>query len=51
MLDMIDILHASGVRDAESHDSNFAGFFWNLSQNVSKEKHRSATPGIASCTS
>jgi hypothetical protein len=48
-LDMIDILHASAARDAESHDTNFSSFFWNISQNVSKEKHRSAVAGIASC--
>ena len=41
-LDMIDVLHASGIRDAESHDGLFCGYFWNLSQNVSKEKHRAA---------
>ena len=49
ILDMIDILHISAARDAESHDSNFSSYFWNLSQNVSKEKHRSKTPGIAGC--
>ena len=48
-IDMLDILHASAARDAESHDSNFASFFWNISQNASKEKHRSACPGIAGC--
>jgi hypothetical protein len=48
-LDMLDILHASAARDAESHDSNFSSFFWNISQNASKEKHRSATSGIAGC--
>lgn len=47
--DMIDIFHASSARDAESHDSNHTSFAWNISQNVSKEKHRSATPGITSC--
>ena len=50
-LDMLDILHISAARDAESHDSNFTSFFWNVSQNVSKEKHRSAVPGIAGCIS
>lgn len=48
-LDMIDILHISAARDAESHDSNFSSFFWNISQNASKEKHRTATSGIAGC--
>jgi hypothetical protein len=48
-IDMLDILHASALRDAESHDSNFASFYWNISQNVTKEKHRSATSGIAGC--
>jgi len=48
-LDMIEILHASAARDAESKDSNFSSFFWNISQNASREKHRSAVPGIASC--
>lgn len=47
--DLLEILHASAMRDAESHDSNFASFYWNTSQNASKEKHRSATPGIAGC--
>ncbi|KAG7339316.1 SNF2 family helicase [Nitzschia inconspicua] len=50
-LDMIDILHASAARDAESHDSHHSSFFWNISQNVSKEKHRTAVPGIAGCIS
>ncbi|KAL7551244.1 LOW QUALITY PROTEIN: hypothetical protein ACHAWF_014435, partial [Thalassiosira exigua] len=48
-LDHIEILHASAARDADSKDSNFASFFWNISQNASKEKHRSAVAGIASC--
>ena len=49
ILDLIDILHASAARDAETHDSYFASFYWNISQNASKEKHRTATPGIAGC--
>lgn len=48
-IDLLEILHASSVRDAETHDSNFSSFFWNVSQNASKEKHRSACPGIAGC--
>lgn len=48
---MTDILHIAAARDAECHDSNFASFFWNVSQNVSKEKHRTKTPGIAGCIS
>lgn len=48
-IDMLDILHASALRDAESHDSNFTSFYWNISQNATKEKHRSATSGIAGC--
>lgn len=28
IIDMLDILHVSGIRDAESHDSNFASFHW-----------------------
>ena len=48
-IDLLEILHASSIRDAESHDSNFSSFFWNVSQNASKEKHRSACPGIAGC--
>lgn len=47
--DLLEILHASAMRDADSHDSNFSSFYWNISQNASKEKHRSATPGIAGC--
>lgn len=48
-VDCVDILHASAMRDAESHDSNFASFYWNTSQNATREKHRSATSGIAGC--
>jgi len=48
-MDLLEILHASAARDAETHDSNFSSFFWNISQNASKEKHRSACPGIAGC--
>jgi len=48
-VDLLEILHGSAARDAESHDSNFASFFWNISQNASKEKHRSAVSGIAGC--
>ena len=50
-VDMVDILHSSAARDAECHDSNFASFFWNISQNVSKEKHRGAMSGVAGCIS
>ena len=49
--DMLDILHASAARDAECHDSHHSSHFWNISQNVSKEKHRSKVPGIAGCIS
>ena len=48
-LDLLDILHASAARDAESHDSSFASFVWNISQNATREKHRSACPGISGC--
>jgi hypothetical protein len=48
-LDLLDILHASSVRDAEGHDSSFASFVWNISQNATREKHRSACPGISGC--
>jgi site-specific DNA-cytosine methylase len=48
-IDLLEILHASAARDAETHDSNFASFIWNISQNASKEKHRIATPGISGC--
>ena len=48
-IDCLDILHASAMRDAESHDSNFTSFYWNTSQNATREKHRSATSGIAGC--
>lgn len=37
------------MRDAEAHDSSFSNFYWNLSQNASKEKHKSACAGIAGC--
>lgn len=50
-LDMLDILHASAARDGECHDSYHSSFFWNISQNVSKEKHRTSVPGIAGCIS
>jgi len=46
---MLDILYAAGFRDAEAHDALFSSFFWNVSQNVSKEKHRMSVPGIAGC--
>jgi len=49
IMDVTDIFHASAMRDAEAHDSSFTSFYWNTSQNASKEKHRSATPGIAGC--
>jgi site-specific DNA-cytosine methylase len=48
-IDLLDILHASAARDAETHDSSFASFVWNISQNASREKHRSACPGISGC--
>ena len=48
-LDLLEILHTSAARDAECKDANHSAFFWNISQNASKEKHRSAVPGIASC--
>ena len=47
--DLLDILSASSMRDAECHDSSFSSFYWNISQNASKEKHRTAHPGIAGC--
>jgi len=34
------LLKISKARDAESHDSNFSSFYWNISQNPTKEKHR-----------
>ena len=46
---MLEILHAASARDAFSKDANYSNHCWNISQNVSKEKHRSAVPGIASC--
>lgn len=48
-MDLLEILHASAARDAEGHDSNFTSYFWNTSQNASKEKHRTAHAGIAGC--
>jgi hypothetical protein len=46
---MLEILHASAARDAETHDSSFASFVWNISQNASREKHRTTCPGISGC--
>lgn len=46
---MLDILYASSIRDAECHDPLFCNYFWNVSQNASKEAHRSSYPGVASC--
>lgn len=46
---MLEIMHASSARDALSKDGNFGSHCWNISQNASKEKHRSAVPGIATC--
>jgi site-specific DNA-cytosine methylase len=48
-MDLIDILAASAMRDAEAHDSSYSSYYWNISQNASKEKHRIATCGIAGC--
>jgi len=48
-MDLIDILAASSMRDAEGHDSNHASHYWNISQNASREKHRAAASGIAGC--
>ena len=45
----MEILHASALRDTESHDSSFSSYYWNISQNAGKEKHRSAVSGIAGC--
>jgi hypothetical protein len=28
IIDLLDILHIAGLRDAEGHDSNFASFYW-----------------------
>ena len=47
--DLMEILHASALRDTESHDSSFSSYYWNISQNAGKEKHRSAVSGIAGC--
>jgi len=49
VIDFLDILYASGIRDAELHDGLFCSYFWNLSQNASKEKHRGAYPAVAGC--
>jgi hypothetical protein len=49
IVDFLDILYASSVRDAESHDPLFSSFSWNVSQNAGREAHRTATPGIAGC--
>jgi hypothetical protein len=49
IIDMLDILYASSIRDAECHDPLFSSFLWNVSQNADRESHRSATPGIAGC--
>lgn len=46
---MVDILNASGFRDAEIHDPLHSCYFWNVSQNASREAHRAASPGVASC--
>jgi len=47
--DMWDILVASALRDAEYHDSNFSSYYWNMTQSVTREKHRSACCGVAGC--
>jgi len=28
VMDLIDILHGSAMRDAEAHDSSFSSFYW-----------------------
>lgn len=48
-VDMLEVLHISAARDAESHDSCFSSHFWNISQNIGKEKHRGAVAGVAGC--
>ena len=48
-LDSIDVLNASAARDAECHDSSFSSFVWNLFQNPSREKHRTAHPYVSGC--
>ena len=47
--DMIDCLTMATMRDAEAHDSNFSSFFWNISQNVTREPHRQGVSGVAGC--
>ncbi|GMH56832.1 hypothetical protein TrLO_g11280 [Triparma laevis f. longispina] len=47
--DCLEILCISAMRDAEAHDANWSSFFWNISQNATKEKHRSQAAGVAGC--
>ena len=49
IIDFLDILYASSIRDAECHDPLFSSFSWNISQNAGRESHRTATPGVAGC--
>lgn len=46
---VVEILTKSCMRDPEAHDSNWSSFFWNISQNSTKEKHRSQAAGVAGC--
>lgn len=39
-------LHAQAARDAETHDSNYASYCWNISEHMTRENKRSASPGI-----
>jgi hypothetical protein len=48
-MDFLETFYASSIRDAECHDPLFSSFSWNCTQNVGREGHRSATPGIAGC--
>ena len=48
-MDLMDILYASSIRDAECHDPLFSAFSWNFTQNAGRESHRGAIPGVAGC--
>eukprot|EP00536_Pseudo-nitzschia_multiseries_P018197 jgi/Psemu1/54535/gm1.54535_g len=45
----IDIHAMSAMRDAEAHDSNFSSYFWNITQNPTRERHRGSKSGVAGC--
>ena len=49
ILDMIDCFYIAAGRDATPRDALHQSFTWNISQNVTREAFRTATPGVCGC--